>query len=122
MSELKPCPFCGGEAEMRHWKAARKYNGIHEEIYPYQVVCKKCKTRVGESSLKDITLTEKDAVDLWNNRFADVGKSNTQKKNDVKCIECEYLELELPYGVCSKAYKGMVSPDDSCGKGKRITK
>ena len=38
--------------------------------------------------------------------------------NDVKCIDCEYLELELPYAVCSKAYKGIVAPDDSCGKGK----
>ena len=38
--------------------------------------------------------------------------------NDVKCIDCEYLELELPYAVCSKAYKGIVQPNDSCGKGK----
>jgi hypothetical protein len=38
--------------------------------------------------------------------------------NDVKCKDCEYLELELPYAVCSKAYKGIVAPDDSCGKGK----
>lgn len=37
--------------------------------------------------------------------------------NDVKCIDCKYLELELPYAVCSMAYKGMVGPDDSCGKG-----
>lgn len=38
--------------------------------------------------------------------------------NDVKCKDCEYLELELPYAVCSKAYKGIVQPNDSCGKGK----
>lgn len=38
---------------------------------------------------------------------------------EVKCIDCEYLELELPYGVCGKGYRGIVSPDDSCGKGKR---
>lgn len=38
--------------------------------------------------------------------------------NDVKCLDCEYLELELPYAVCSKAYKGIVRPNDSCGKGK----
>lgn len=41
-----------------------------------------------------------------------------KKPNDVKCIDCEYLELELPYAVCSKAYKGIVNPNDSCGKGK----
>lgn len=38
--------------------------------------------------------------------------------NDVKCIDCKYLEFKSPYGVCSKAYKGIVHPDDSCGKGK----
>lgn len=41
------------------------------------------------------------------------------ENNDVKCKDCEHLELELPYAVCSKAYKGIVNPDDSCGKGKR---
>ena len=45
-------------------------------------------------------------------------KLGGQSLNDVKCIDCEYLELELPYAVCSKAYKGMVHPNDSCGKGK----
>ena len=39
--------------------------------------------------------------------------------NDVKCIDCKYLEFESPYAVCSKAYKGIVHPDDSCGKGKK---
>ena len=39
--------------------------------------------------------------------------------NDVKCIECEYLMFSDCYGECSKAYKGIVSPDDSCGKGKK---
>lgn len=38
--------------------------------------------------------------------------------NDVKCIDCEYLEFDVPYGVCSMAYKGIVHPNDCCGKGK----
>lgn len=48
-------------------------------------------------------------------------EDRTPPLNDIKCIDCEFLELVLPYGVCSKGYKGMVSPDDSCGKGKRNT-
>ncbi len=40
------------------------------------------------------------------------------KANDIKCIDCEYLEFESPYAVCSKGYKGIVSPSDTCGKGK----
>ena len=39
--------------------------------------------------------------------------------NDVKCIECEYLMFSDCYGECSKAYKGIVSPDDSFEKGKK---
>ena len=37
---------------------------------------------------------------------------------EVKCKDCEYLMFSDCYGECSKAYKGIVSPDDSCGKGK----
>lgn len=35
MAELKPCPFCGGEA--------RRYNGT---IDSYGVTCKKCSAKV----------------------------------------------------------------------------
>lgn len=38
--------------------------------------------------------------------------------NNVKCKDCEYLMFSDIYGECSKAYKGIVSPNDSCGKGK----
>lgn len=38
--------------------------------------------------------------------------------NNVKCIDCEYLEFKMPYGICGKGYMGIVHPDDSCGKGK----
>ena len=45
-----------------------------------------------------------------------VGEDNP--KNNVKCIDCEYLEFKTPYGVCGEGYMGIVHPDDSCGKGK----
>lgn len=38
---------------------------------------------------------------------------------EVKCGECKYLEITLPYGECGKGYRGIVSPGDSCGKGAR---
>jgi hypothetical protein len=38
---------------------------------------------------------------------------------DVKCKECEYLMFSDCYGECSKGYKGIVNPNDSCGKGKK---
>lgn len=36
----------------------------------------------------------------------------------VKCKDCKYLMFSDCYGECSKAYKGIVQPNDSCGKGK----
>ena len=42
----------------------------------------------------------------------------SNESNSVKCKECEYLEITGCYGECSKAYKGIVSPNDSCGRGK----
>ena len=39
-------------------------------------------------------------------------------ENDVKCKDCQYLMFSDMYGECSKAYKGIVKPNDSCGKGK----
>lgn len=42
---------------------------------------------------------------------------DTNKQKTVKCIDCKYLMFSDMYGECSKDYKGIVSPDDSCGKG-----
>lgn len=39
--------------------------------------------------------------------------------NNVKCKDCEYLMFSDWYGECSKGFKGIVSPNDSCGKGKK---
>lgn len=38
--------------------------------------------------------------------------------NDIHCIDCEYLMFSDCYGECSKGYKGIVQPNDCCGKGK----
>ena len=43
--------------------------------------------------------------------------TNEQPPNDVKCIDCEYLETNKAWGVCTEAHK-MVHPNDCCGKGK----
>lgn len=53
-------------------------------------------------------------IEKWNTR--------TQKEGqEVKCKDCEYLMFSDCYGECSKAYKGIVSPNDSCEYGKRRT-
>lgn len=42
---------------------------------------------------------------------------NTNNTNDVKCVNCAHLMFSDCYGECSKGYKGIVSPNDSCGRG-----
>lgn len=41
------------------------------------------------------------------------------KNSKVQCKDCKYLMFSDCYGECSKAYKGIVQPSDSCGKGIR---
>lgn len=42
-----------------------------------------------------------------------------KENNNVRCIECKHLMFSDCYGECSKGNKGIVRPDDSCGKGER---
>lgn len=55
-NELKPCPFCGGKANIDYG------NGIYEIFY---VFCEKCKTR------NPNRLTREEAIKLWNRRTTD---------------------------------------------------
>lgn len=88
MKKLKPCPFCGGEAEIHEVVFGNGYNksGIipadaslvktktalngstiyYWERSGYQVHCTttKCICRSGTSKY----LTEKEAIDVWNTR------------------------------------------------------
>lgn len=43
----------------------------------------------------------------------------TKRKNNVKCINCKYLTF-TPYAICKMKHrkKGIIHPNDSCGKGK----
>ena len=62
MEELKPCPFCGGEAEIRRWHVFGRKCHV-------TVQCKKCKANSGDWHNK------KRAIDGWNRRTND-GKLN----------------------------------------------
>ena len=42
-----------------------------------------------------------------------------EKAETVHCSECKYMMYSDCYGECSKAYKGIVNPDDYCEHGKR---
>jgi Lar family restriction alleviation protein len=58
MSELKPCPFCGGAAEADYGYYDYNLHGVH---------CSECGAYV--STMKD---DPEDAAQMWNRRATDV--------------------------------------------------
>lgn len=61
MTELKPCPFCGGEAEM----ATEHYYDDKKISY---VVCKRCDARGGFFLVSPKYASEAKAIEAWNRR------------------------------------------------------
>ena len=57
MSELKPCPFCGGRGEMIE-------HSFHNLPSSFGVVCKRCRSQ--SSQWYD---TKEEAADGWNRRW-----------------------------------------------------
>ena len=56
MMELKPCPFCGGEAWTR----------ISDAPQILRIECRRC--HVATTSFVDDSIGEKEAADAWNRR------------------------------------------------------
>lgn len=42
-----------------------------------------------------------------------------QYTNRVHCKDCQHLMFSDHYGECSKGYRGIVSPEDSCEHGEK---
>jgi Lar family restriction alleviation protein len=61
-NELKPCPFCGGEAEhkMYFWGNHTK---THKPIWCYYIFCAEC-----GAMTDNIFKTEEEAITAWNRR------------------------------------------------------
>lgn len=60
-NELKPCPFCGGEARIQTYRTfIDEYHGIGTKYY---VECSEC---LADRHLGN--LTEKEAIEAWNTR------------------------------------------------------
>ena len=61
MEELKPCPFCGGEADLTHY-----------EIDGYLALCTKC-----DAMIENWFEAKEAAIEAWNRRAYE--KDSTRK-------------------------------------------
>ena len=59
MIELKPCPFCGGEAIIRRTSVSNWLG----EPRDFTVVCREC-----DASVRKFYPKEKEAIEAWNRR------------------------------------------------------
>ena len=93
--ELKPCPFCGGEAELRKSPNSRSEEGASF----YDVRCKKCGVHVTGKSFNFWTVeynAEKpqdllSAVNRWNKRAYEENGRKTGKWHCYRCSECKHV-------------------------------
>lgn len=80
MSEikLKPCPFCGGEAKMKHGYPGQQRKGMRQAV----VQCKKCSCRtvtyrqLAYQSWKEV---DEQAAEVWNRRVVDESRTNKER-------------------------------------------
>lgn len=66
MEDLKPCPFCGGEAELSYGSVSLDYN-----MRPVRIVCKKCGAATKLIGVSNKYCASDKAVEAWNRRDDD---------------------------------------------------
>ena len=100
MSELKPCPFCGGEAEFE------TYGGT-----ACSVTCQKCRCGTPTVSLVDGMA----AVNRWNLRAERTCRMGAPIDGEYRCGECGHLNRET-----YRADKGWYPPEYCAHCGARV--
>lgn len=112
MSELKPCPFCGGEVDNFHTN--HKSRTFREHYFR----CKKCEAYFSlpsKSDYRSVEETEREAKELWNRR-AETEESNSNPADPEVFVPIRKL-IEAPEGP--PIVKPIPSSEDILPKTKR---
>lgn len=74
MSELKPCPFCGGEPEMIH-AVLEEYHSVNPEIIcrecGYRIKAKYLAISIADSPKETCKFLDRQTIQFWNTRPAE---------------------------------------------------
>ena len=100
-TELKPCPFCGSEAEVNH-------GTTYGFRYEYEPRCTKCECMLG------VYETEKEAIETWNRRAKESKNIATESiEHIVKCTDCKYADESVHSNSvwCAEHNKTMMESD-----------
>ncbi len=107
MSELKPCPFCGGEAHIQH-----QYHKVGFDVLDwYGVYCVNpfCGHMCGHD-------TEAEAIAAWNTRAERTCEDANTRFNAWTCSECKCTLLLMfdDYGEPTLNVDGVASVPNYC--------
>ena len=72
--KLKPCPFCGGEAKMKHGFPGQQKKGVRQAV----VQCKSCGCRTvtyRQLPYQSYTEVDEQAANTWNRRAGQEGEA-----------------------------------------------
>ena len=100
MIELKPCPFCGGEAELKHFEAVEAPEECADNCDDCGC-CDKCEEFWCVEHTCNIVgtydtcfNTKAEAIEAWNTRHVETCE-NTHEHRWLKCSECGYGVTDL---------------------------
>lgn len=108
MTDLKPCPFCGGKARVR----------VSDSISVMRIECTEC--HVATTTFIADSIGESEAVEAWNTRHVETCTIGDYKDSDYGYTHTAMWNDEwfMPSGTCSGCgeYIPVMNYCPSCGR------
>lgn len=114
MVDLKPCPFCGGEAEivtLDNWYI----NSPVGVGWPVGVGCSQCPVIIAEFGEYKRFTTEAEAIAAWNTR-AERTCRNLEKRNSNLWFVCSKCGANSGNGTYSEEWMHQDHTDEECAE------